>query len=63
MSLKQFKDMVDGEVFSKNGTQFKKIPLVRVSCCKSINAQQVDDPNNRVYMQPSQEVEINDQQQ
>lgn len=58
---KEFKDVSEGEVFTYNGLQFKKIPLVKVSCCRSINAEESTNANNRVFILPNQQVEINDQ--
>lgn len=58
---KQFKEIVDGEQFTFNGLQFKKIAAVKISCCKSINAEESTNANNRIFVQPNQEVEVNDQ--
>lgn len=61
MSQKEFKDLNDNDIFISNGSEYKKIPLVRVSCCKSYNAELVVDSNQRIFIQPSTQVEINDQ--
>lgn len=58
---KQFKDLTDGEIFRYNNTEYTKIAAVKVSCCKSINAQETANANNRIFVQPSVEVEVNDQ--
>jgi hypothetical protein len=44
-----------------NGIQYKKIPDIKISCCRSINATAVDNPNNKIQVQPLTEVEVNDQ--
>lgn len=61
MSLKQFKDVSDGEVFKTNNIEYKKIPQVRVSCCRSLNAESIADANQKIFVQPTTEVEVNDQ--
>jgi hypothetical protein len=58
---KPFKDIVENETFAFNGIEYVKIPTVKISCCRSVNAKAKDNENNRVYIQPSQEVEVNDQ--
>lgn len=56
----KFDDMADGSLFTVNGTQFEKVPLVKISCCKSINATQTSNTNNRIYIDPNSEIEVND---
>lgn len=60
MSLKEFKDVADGELFKTNNIEYKKIPQVKVSCCRSLNAEQTADANQRIFVQPNTEVEVND---
>lgn len=60
---KQFKDLADGEIFKHNSLEYKKIALVKVSCCRSINAEETTNANNRTFIQPLTEVEVNDQLQ
>lgn len=60
---KQFKLLNDEETFIVGDVTFKKIPTVRVSCCKAINAHQVDNPSNRIFVPPENEVDVNDQLQ
>jgi hypothetical protein len=57
----QFKDLAVDGVFSMNGVQYKKIPDIRINCCRSINATAVDHPDNKIQVQPLTEVEVNDQ--
>ena len=63
MSIKKFQDLADNDVFKSNGIEYKKIPMVKISCCRSINAEQVDNPTQRIFLKPDTEVEVNDQQQ
>lgn len=58
--IKQFKDIADDMVFKIADKEFKKIPSVKVSCCKSINAVETSNATNRIFVQPLQEVEVND---
>ena len=58
---KPFKDLNEGELFKHNNLEYKKIAAVKVSCCRSINAEEVSNPNNKTFIQPLVEVEINDQ--
>ena len=60
---KEFKDVIDGETFTYNRVQLKKIPTVKISCCRSINAEDCANANNRIFIQPQAEVEVNDQLQ
>lgn len=62
MSQMQFKDVADNAVFKSNGIEYKKIPMVKISCCRSINAEQADNPAQRTFVRPDTEVEVNDQQ-
>lgn len=59
----QFHALADGQIFVKDNIQFKKIANVKVSCCRSINAEQVNNTNNRIFVTPNEEVEVNDQLQ
>lgn len=58
--IKQFKDVVDGEVFKMNDLEYKKIPAVKVSCCRSLNAESTTNANDKIFVQPLSEVEVND---
>ena len=59
----QFHTLAEGQVFVKDGIELKKIQNVKVSCCRSINAEQVADANNKIFITPGEEVEVNDQLQ
>lgn len=58
--IKQFKDIQDGEMFKLNGIEYKKIPNVKISCCRSINSEETADANKKHFVQPLVEVEVND---
>jgi hypothetical protein len=58
---KEFKDLNDGEVFKFRNTEFTKIPLIRVSCCRNYNAQSTANADQKIFIKPEQEVEVNDQ--
>lgn len=58
---KPFKDLNEGEVFKYNNLEYKKIEAVKVSCCRSINAEETSNSDNKIFIQPLAEVEINDQ--
>lgn len=58
---KQFKDINEGETFKYNNLEYKKITAVKVSCCRSINAEETANANNKTFIQPLVEVEVNDQ--
>ncbi|NBT07580.1 MAG: hypothetical protein EBS93_07950 [Chitinophagia bacterium] len=56
-------EVAEGSLFTKDGVEFKKLPTVKISCCRSINAEQTENANNRVFINPGDEVEVNDQLQ
>jgi hypothetical protein len=60
MSAKQFKDVTVGDKFLYNGIEYVRITDERVSCCHVKNAASVQDPNQKIQVQPLSEVEIND---
>lgn len=59
MLEKVFSDIPVGSQFTVNGIEYIKTDTVRVSCCQSINAHVVNDPNARVYFQDSTTVTVN----
>lgn len=56
---KSFSELSVGDRFTLNGQVWVKIQDVRVSCCRSINCQLLDDANNRTYIQPTTKVIVN----
>lgn len=57
---KQFKDIAEGTMFKLNNLEYKKIASVKVSCCRSLNAELVSNANDKIFVQPLTEVEVND---
>ena len=46
---KQFSELVVGEKFSINGTEYVKMQEVRVSCCKSVNCYQLSHADQKTF--------------
>lgn len=57
---KSFKELEDGAVFKFKDNEFKKIPVVKVSCCRSYNSESTSNANQRIFVKPDEQVEIND---
>lgn len=49
MAEKLFADLQVGESFTVNGATYIKINEVKISCCKSVNAQDSNNSNNKTY--------------
>jgi hypothetical protein len=62
MSTKQFKDLNVDDQFELAGVSYKKIEEKRVSCCRSINACAVANPEHKIQVKPLDEVSVNDEQ-
>lgn len=60
---KKFNELKEGAVFKYNGLDYKKVPQVKVSCCRSLNAQEVNNQQNQIFVQPLIEVEVVDELQ
>lgn len=56
---KTFNEISVGDKFIVNGAEYTKIQEVRVSCCKSINAQATANADNRTYFSQDTLVTIN----
>jgi hypothetical protein len=56
---KVFSELAVGERFQLNGINYVKIQEVRVSCCRSINAQDANNPASKTFIQASTTVTIN----
>lgn len=56
---KEFNLVSVGEKFSVNGIEYSKIPEVRISCCKSINAQATTNSNQRTFFPGNTIVTVN----
>lgn len=58
--LKKIEELPEGTIFSYNGSEFKKIPLERVSCCRSYNAVSSSNEAQKIFVKQGTEVEVND---
>lgn len=58
---KRFDQLQNGEVFQFNGVEYKKVPDVKISCCRTINAEATTNNQQQTFIAPLQEVEVNDQ--
>lgn len=56
---KTFKELNLGDKFNVNSVEYTKIAEVKVSCCRAINAQVSNDPNQRTFFAPGTTVEVN----
>ena len=56
---KQFSELSVGERFTLNGVEYVKTQEVRVSCCRSINAQTIADSNNKTFIPHNTTVNVN----
>ena len=56
---KNFGELTNGSRFTLNGTEYIKTTETRISCCKSINAQAVNNPNHKIYVKSSMMVNTN----
>lgn len=56
---KTFAELSNGEKFNLNGKEYIKVPELRISCCKRINAQATSNTNDKILVQPSTTVTVN----
>lgn len=56
---KTFGELSNGDRFNLNGKEYVKVAEVRVSCCQRINAQSVNNSNERILVQSSTTVTVN----
>lgn len=56
---KQFSQLNVGDNFVANGLAYTKTAEVRISCCKTVNAQLTADANNKTFFQPNTVVTVN----
>lgn len=59
MNEKQFSELSVGDRFSYNGVEYIKTQEVRISCCRSVNCQAVNDPNHKTFVSGTALVNIN----
>jgi hypothetical protein len=60
MATVEFKDLAEGAEFIYNSIQYKKIPVIKVSCCTSLNAENITDSNKKIMIRPLEKVEVNE---
>lgn len=58
MAMQKFMDLAIGTAFRHEGSDYRKIPEERVSCCSAINAQGVHNAQHRIQVLPLVEVEV-----
>jgi len=56
---KVFSELAIGDRFELNGNSYIKIQEVRVSCCRSINAQDANNPSSKTFVQATTTVTVN----
>lgn len=56
---KTFGELNVGDRFVLAGTTYVKIQAVKVSCCRSVNAQVADKPSQRTFINPGVTVQVN----
>lgn len=56
---KLLSDVPVDTTFIVNGVEYKKVNEVKVSCCKSINAEAVGNANNKTYFPGNTLVDTN----
>lgn len=56
---KSFSELKVGDRFSVNGKEYVRIQDIKVSCCRSINAQSTENSNERIFVQPTTVVTVN----
>lgn len=59
--IKTFNELIDGAKFKINNIEYQKIPPLKISCCKSVNAVATENSENRIQVTPLTEVEVDDQ--
>lgn len=55
---KDFSELQNGQQFKYNNKNYVKIQTVKITCCKSVNSQAVDNPKDRLFLQPNTKVEV-----
>lgn len=60
MKTVEFKDLAEGAEFTYNNIQLKKISPIKVSCCTSLNAVDITDPDKKTMIRPLEKVEVNE---
>lgn len=55
---KEFQQLNVNDKFTYNNKEYTKVQTVKITCCKSINAQAVADNKDKIFVQPSTKVEV-----
>ena len=50
--MKLFSELSTNDQFEYNNILYKKIQPIKVSCCKSFNAEEVNNPSSKCFIQP-----------
>lgn len=58
MAMQKFMDVAIGTTFRHEGNDYRKIPEERISCCSAINAQGINNNQQRIQVLPLVEVEV-----
>lgn len=56
----QFHEIAIGSEFIYEGQSYIKIEPIRVSCCSSLNAAKKENPEDKRFIVPVSQVEVND---
>lgn len=56
----QFHELAVGSSFVYEGQNYTKIETIRLSCCSSVNAAKKDNPDDKRFIVPVAQVEVND---
>lgn len=56
---KVLNDVPVNATFTVNGVEYKKINEVKISCCRSVNAEAVANSGNRTFFPGNTLVEVN----
>ena len=59
MKTVPFSEVAVGAKFLYNNNEYVKINAVKISCCKSINAHAVSNPQSKIFVNPNSQVNIN----
>lgn len=55
---KVFSELKDGDKFKVNNVIYEKIPPIKISCCKSLNAREVDSHEKKSFFAAGAIVEV-----
>ena len=56
---KAFSQVLEGQRFTLNSKEYVKIPSVKISCCKSLNAQATSNAADKIYVHATTDVVVN----